>query len=79
MTVWDSFHSLLDYEHLLFHRNWFGSALESITSSASGVRWVTLHSWTLNSITNESLFTTDEWTGWQLQYDWINEICVLFI
>jgi hypothetical protein len=33
---------------------------ESVTSSASVVHWLTLHSWTLNSLTNESLFTTND-------------------
>jgi hypothetical protein len=28
---------------------------ESVTSSASAVRWLTLHSWTLNSLTNQSV------------------------
>jgi hypothetical protein len=41
---------------------------ESVTSSASVVRWLTLHSWTLNSLTNEprlnydSLATELSWT-----------------
>jgi hypothetical protein len=34
---------------------------ESVTSSASVVRWLTLHSWTLNSLTIESEWT-HEWT-----------------
>jgi hypothetical protein len=31
---------------------------ESLTSSASVVRWLTLHSWTLNSLTNDECRTT---------------------
>jgi hypothetical protein len=39
---------------------------ESVTSSASVVRWLTLHSWTLNSLTN---------ADWRLTYEsWKNEI-----
>jgi hypothetical protein len=34
---------------------------ESVTSSASVFRWLTLHSWTLNSLTNESQWIY-EWT-----------------
>jgi hypothetical protein len=40
---------------------------ESVTSSASVVRWLTLHSWTLSSLKNESSFTADDL--WMNQYD----------
>jgi hypothetical protein len=52
MAALDSLHSLLDYECLL---SGLSSAVtdmvliyESVTSLASVVRWLTLHSWTLN-------------------------------
>jgi hypothetical protein len=38
---------------------------KSVTSSTSVVRWLTLHSWTLNSLTNDEFRTTahsQEWT-----------------
>jgi hypothetical protein len=44
MTVYDSLHSLPDYECLLFRCDWLGS----VTSSTSVVHWLALHSWTLN-------------------------------
>jgi hypothetical protein len=40
---------------------------ESVTSSASVVRWSTLN-WI--SVTT-AIWLTYEWTGWRLQYDWI--------
>jgi hypothetical protein len=43
MTVQDSLHSLLDYECLLFCVTDFALIYESVTSSASVVRWLTLH------------------------------------
>jgi hypothetical protein len=48
MTVYDSLHSLLDYECLLFRVTDLVLIYESVTSSASVVRWLTLHSWTLD-------------------------------
>jgi hypothetical protein len=42
------FYSLLDYECLLFWVTDLDLIYESVTSSASDVRWLTLHSWTLN-------------------------------
>jgi hypothetical protein len=39
---------------------------ESVTSSASVVRWLTLHSWTLKSLTTEFF---DEWIEWRLSYE----------
>jgi hypothetical protein len=51
---------------------------ESVTSPVSVVRWLTLHSWTLNSLTNESSFTTDLRMNWlttpvRLLSEWLNE------
>jgi hypothetical protein len=43
MTVYDSLHSLLDYECLLFCVTDLVLIYESVTS-ASVVRWLTLHS-----------------------------------
>jgi hypothetical protein len=48
MTVYDSLHSLLVYESLLLCFSDLVPIYESVTSSASVVRWITLHSWTLN-------------------------------
>jgi hypothetical protein len=48
MSVSDSLHSLLDYECLPFCLTDSVLMYESVTSSASVVRWLTLHSWTLN-------------------------------
>jgi hypothetical protein len=53
MTVYDSLHSLLDYGCLLFCVTDLVLIYESLTSSASVVRWLTLHSWTLNSLATE--------------------------
>jgi hypothetical protein len=59
VTAQDSLHSLLDYECLLFHCDDLALIYESATSSPSVVRWLALHSWTLNSLTNESSFTNE--------------------
>jgi hypothetical protein len=48
MTAQDSLHSLLDYQCLLFCVTDLVLIYESVTSSASVVRWLTFHSWTLN-------------------------------
>jgi hypothetical protein len=48
MTVSDSLHSLLDYECLLFCVTDLVLIHEPVTSSASVVRWLALHSWTLD-------------------------------
>jgi hypothetical protein len=49
MTVYDWLHSLLDNECLPFCvTDLVLIYYESVTSSASVVRWLTLHSWTLN-------------------------------
>jgi hypothetical protein len=48
MTVYDSLHSLPDYECLPFCVTDLVLIYESVTSSASVVRRLTLHSWTLN-------------------------------
>jgi hypothetical protein len=58
MTVQDSLHSLLDYEYLFFCVTDFVLIYESVTSSASVVRWLTLHSWTIELPPEFS----DEWT-----------------
>jgi hypothetical protein len=44
MTVYDSLHSLLDYECLPFCVTDLVLIYESATSSASGVRWLEHHS-----------------------------------
>jgi hypothetical protein len=49
MTVYDSLHSLLDYECLPFCVTDLVLIYESVTSSASVVSWLTLHSRTLNN------------------------------
>jgi hypothetical protein len=43
---------------------------KSVTSSASIVRWLTLHSWTLNSLTNKSPLMTDA----SSMNGWMNEL-----
>jgi hypothetical protein len=48
MTVYDWLHSLLDHECLPFCVTDLVHISELVTSSASVVRWLTLHSWTLN-------------------------------
>jgi hypothetical protein len=48
IIVYDSIHSLLDYECLLFRVPDLVPIYESVTSSASVVSWVGLHSWKLN-------------------------------
>jgi hypothetical protein len=48
MADYDSLHSLLDYECLLFHCDWLGSDLRIRHFFSSVVRWLVLHSWTLN-------------------------------
>jgi hypothetical protein len=48
MIVYDSLHSLLNYECLPFCVTDLVLIYESVTSSASVVRWLTLHSRTLN-------------------------------
>jgi hypothetical protein len=60
VTLWDMFHFFLDYKHLPLWLTWFWFV--SVTSSASLVCWLTLHSWTLK--------LSYEWTVWLLQYDW---------
>jgi hypothetical protein len=47
----NSLHSWLNYECLLFCVTDLVLIYELVTSSASAVRWFTLHSWTLNSLT----------------------------
>jgi hypothetical protein len=48
----DLLQSLLDYDCLIFHCV-FVLTYESVTSSGSVVRWLTLHSWIFNSLTTE--------------------------
>jgi hypothetical protein len=59
MTVWDSLHSVLDYEYLFFWTAGLVLIHESVTSSASVVRWLTLHSehWTLLRMPNDWTFS----------------------
>jgi hypothetical protein len=69
MAAEDSLRSLLDYECLHFCLIDLVLIYETVTSSASIVRWLTFHSWTLNSLANaewlnslnesESYVTTD--------------------
>jgi hypothetical protein len=47
VTAQDWLHSLLDYERLLFCVTDLVLIYETVTSSASVVRWLTLHSWTI--------------------------------
>jgi hypothetical protein len=54
VTVTDSLHSLLDYVCLLFCVTDLVLVYVSVTSSASVVRWLTLHSWTLKWIIAKS-------------------------
>jgi hypothetical protein len=64
MTVYDSLHSLLDYEHILFCVTYMVLIYELATSLASVVHWLAFHSWTLNFspvdyddfLTNEFMF-----------------------
>jgi hypothetical protein len=70
MTVSDSLHSLLDYECLLFCVTDLDLIYESVTSSASVVYWLALHSWTLNvwillRMNHES----------RLPYNWVWVLC----
>jgi hypothetical protein len=44
---------------------------ESVTSSASVVRWLTLHSWTLNPTQ-----LLNFWTLLLLNHDWLKQLCV---
>jgi hypothetical protein len=62
MTVCYSLHFLLDYECLPFAVTDLVLIYESVTSSASVVRWLALHRWTLN-------FWTHEWNV-ELPYEW---------
>jgi hypothetical protein len=55
MAAEDLLHSLMDYECLLFCVIDLVLIYESVTSSASVVRWLTLHGWTMNSPTTESI------------------------
>jgi hypothetical protein len=48
MTVSYSLNSLLDHECLLFYCDWLGSDWRVGHFFTSVVRWLTLHSWTLN-------------------------------
>jgi hypothetical protein len=48
MTLYDSLDSLLDYECLLFCVTDLVLIYESVTTSASVVRWLPLHRRTLN-------------------------------
>jgi hypothetical protein len=61
MTIYDSLHSLLDYERRLFCVTNLFLIYESVTSSASVIRWLAIHSWTLN-------FSR---MSWRLNYEWI--------
>jgi hypothetical protein len=67
MTAWDSLHSLLDYECLLSCVTDLVLIYESVTSSASVVRCLTLHSWTLNSLTDDERRTTARSHKWTEQ------------
>jgi hypothetical protein len=58
MAACDSLHSLLDYERLLFHCDWLGSGLR--IGHFFCFRWLTLHSWALNSLTNAECRITNE-------------------
>jgi hypothetical protein len=77
MAASDSLHSSLD-ECLLFCVTHLVLIYESVTSSASVFRWLTLHSWTVNSLTTDSLnsLTNDEClmneseSESELLYDW---------
>jgi hypothetical protein len=54
VTVCDRLRSLLNYECLLFCvTDDVVPIYKSVTTSASAVRRLTLHSWTLNSLTTE--------------------------
>jgi hypothetical protein len=87
MDIQDSFHSLLDYECLLFHCDWLGSDLRIGQLLSSVVRWLTLHGLTFNNqcyLTDFSFTTqwrlTYDWIGWRLQYDcWMNSRMKSFI
>jgi hypothetical protein len=57
MAVSDSLYSLLDHERLLFYVTDLVLIYESVTSSASVVRWLALHSWTLNYLWAELNWT----------------------
>jgi hypothetical protein len=61
MAVWDSLHSLLDWECLLFCMTDLVLIYESVSSSASVVRWLTLDNWTLSYDWITEL--PHEWTG----------------
>jgi hypothetical protein len=77
----DSFHSLLDYECLLFRCDWLCSHLRMGHFLTSIVRWLTPHGLTFNNncyLTDFS-FTTQwplayEWIGWRLQLRLLNEL-----
>jgi hypothetical protein len=67
VTVQNSLHSLLDYKCLLFCVTDLVLIYESVTPSASVVRWLAIHSWTLkfslmsewkNDFTNNLSFFT---------------------
>jgi hypothetical protein len=60
MTFSDSLHSLLDYERLLFCMTDLVLIYELVTSSASTVRWLTLHSWTQKSLMNAEWLTPSQ-------------------
>jgi hypothetical protein len=62
MTVYDSLHSLLRVTDLVL-------IYESVTSSASVVRWLTRHSWTLNSLANAEWLNSQKSES-ELRYDW---------
>jgi hypothetical protein len=61
MTAYDLLHSLQDYECLLFCVTDLVLNYESVTS-ASVVRWWTLHSWTLNFWINDWIIELTERT-----------------
>jgi hypothetical protein len=81
MSVWDSFHSFLDYECLLFHCDWLGSDLRVGHFFSFRCPLVNTPQLALNhdcsltdfSSTNDFSFTngwlTYEWTGWRLQHE----------
>jgi hypothetical protein len=65
MTVYDSLHSLMDYESLPFRRDWFGSDLRVghfFSFRCPLVNTPQLHTQPLNSLTTESLNSlTNQW------------------
>jgi hypothetical protein len=78
MTASDSLHSLLDHERLLFCVTDLVPIYKSVTSSASVVRWLALHSWTLDFWV---LLWLNGWTHERTHLNWTLEsmMCHRFI